>query len=232
MHINHFFIADLIKEIHRKQVKMPLLMEQQFVIRTIVDAMFERTQSFQKRLLAAYFFFFFLPFLIQSFLVGMTWRFIVCHALCCTSSLFFFAIELIMIYDDKWHYFMDLTSVMDFCSYILYWIYLGLIVEAHKGVSSLAAAGQAAQLSNENALNDLQEYNLSKIVSNQFILVMMKVLVLLCAFVKLQLYLRVYEEFGLLNKLLYEAILEVKIFAFFFYGWIFMFSLLFQILGM
>ena len=69
-------------------------------------------------------------------------------------------------------------------------------------------------------------------MSTKFILVIMNVLVLLCAFVKLQLYLRVYEEFGLLNKLLYEAILEVKIFAFFFYGWIFMFSLLFQILGM
>lgn len=101
MHINHFFIADLIKQIQRKQVKMPLLMEQQFVIRKIVDAMFEQTQSFQKRLLAAYFFFFFLPFLIQSFLVGMTWQAIVCHALCCTTSVFFFAIELIMIYDDK-----------------------------------------------------------------------------------------------------------------------------------
>ena len=144
--------------------------------------------------------------------------------------MFFFAIELIMIYDDKWHYFMDLTKVMDFCSYILYWIYLGLTVEAYKVVPSVVKANETARTSAEKALPDASSAESSDIA--KFILVIMNVLVLLCAFVKLQLYLRVYEEFGLLNKLLYEAILEVKIFAFFFYGWIFMFSLLFQILGM
>lgn len=60
-----------------------------------------------------------------------------------------------MIYDDKWHYFMDLTKVMDFCSYILYWIYLGLTVEAYKEVPSLIKADQAAQLADVKIANKI-----------------------------------------------------------------------------
>ena len=52
------------------------------------------------------------------------------------------------------------------------------------------------------------------------------------SFFKILFFLRVFENFGKLVKLVAQCINDVNSFMFFFGGWIFVFSILFQILGL
>lgn len=86
-----------------------------------------------------------------------------------------------MIYDDGQHYFYDLAKVVDFSSYILYWAYLAEAVLTHSRAAAMAAAEVASASQSGGAADE----RVMAVDSTKFVLVLMNVLVLLCAFVKL-----------------------------------------------
>lgn len=136
-----------------------------------------------------------------------------------------------MIHDDGWNYFKTITKLLDISSYIFYWIYFclrigiaGYQLPLNNDAYSLFKEPHETEEVKEDA--SLRQHNVYSYM------VFLNVMVLLCSFFKVQLYLRVFENFGMLLELLSKTVDEIRLFAGFFYTWIFMFSLIFQILGM
>jgi hypothetical protein len=136
-----------------------------------------------------------------------------------------------MIRDDGWNYFTTGTKLLDVSSYIIYWVYFGLrmgIADYQLPLDNTAYSlfREPHETAKEGGDGSLHQHNVHSYM------VVLNVIVLLCSFFKVQLYLRVFENFGMLIELLSKTVEEIRLFAGFFYTWIFMFSLIFQILGM
>ena len=126
-----------------------------------------------------------------------------------------------MIRDDGRNYFTTFTKLLDISSYIFYWVYFCL---------RIGIADYQLPLDNKaySLFRDPQDSKVGDGDASVYsYMVVLNVIVLLCSFFKVQLYLRVFENFGMLIELLSTTVEAIALFAGFFYTWIFMFSLIF-----